>query len=392
MDIKISQTALLAAVAVVEKIPPSNSTLPVLGSIVIAAAPGKVEFKASRLDISAVHVVSTDDDGDLWIGKSGSIALPARAFGEIIRLMRGNIRMRLDSMTMTLEMVSGTQTMRVKGIHTDEFPLIPPCGGLTGYLVDADTFIAAIKGSVYAAGVDENRPALNSVNMIIKRDGITLAATDGFRLGVQEITTAQNHDGSDGSDYSVLVPRSAALEVARVISLVRAEQVGITLRTRGGSEWSAADFAIGENTVISCSLIDANAPNWRNIIPTSETTRIEIKSDDVVRHLRGADPFARDSSFIVRMEISRRPSERIVFTASSPETGDYTGLQEIGVKGADLNIAFNGRYLREAAEAVGGTISMSFSKPTAPTLIKSASDETDGRGQLHVIMPMHINK
>ena len=74
--------------------------------------------------------------------------------------------------------------------------------------------------------------------------------------------------------------------------------------------------------------------------------------------------------------------------STSAEMGDNEGTLDASVDGDDTQIAFNGRYLRDALEAIDTPeVVLRSPAPVSPGIIKPASEHN---GYIHVIMPMHV--
>ncbi len=120
-----------------------------------------------------------------------------------------------------------------------------------------------------------------------------------------------------------------------------------------------------------------------------------LQTADFLRNTKAAQVFARDNSMIVRLQMS--PAEgadaslgRVTVAATSSEIGDYTGEVDAAVEGEALQVAFNGRYLRDALEALEAQQAyLEVTGPASPGVIRPASGPN---GYLHVIMPMHVSK
>jgi len=70
-----------------------------------------------------------------------------------------------------------------------------------------------------------------------------------------------------------------------------------------------------------------------------------------------------------------------VGTEISAGDGEY-------VRGDETQIAFNGRYLRDALEAIDTPeVLLQITGPSSPGIIRPAGEPN---GYLHVIMPMHV--
>ena len=71
-----------------------------------------------------------------------------------------------------------------------------------------------------------------------------------------------------------------------------------------------------------------------------------------------------------------------------PKLGDTSGTLEASVQGDAGQIAFNGRYLRDALEAIDTPeVLLQITGPSNPGIIRPSGEPN---GYLHVIMPMHV--
>ena len=78
----------------------------------------------------------------------------------------------------------------------------------------------------------------------------------------------------------------------------------------------------------------------------------------------------------------------VLVKSTSAEMGDNEGTLDASVDGDDTQIAFNGRYLRDALEAIDTPeVLLQITGPSSPGIIEPAGEPN---GYLHVIMPMHV--
>jgi DNA polymerase III subunit beta len=104
--------------------------------------------------------------------------------------------------------------------------------------------------------------------------------------------------------------------------------------------------------------------------------------------------FARDNSNIVRLECTPPKEDaelalgRVLVKSTSAEMGDNEGHLDASIQGEEMQIAFNGRYLRDALEAIESQqVLLQITGPSSPGIIKPVGEPN---GYLHVIMPMHV--
>ena len=146
---------------------------------------------------------------------------------------------------------------------------------------------------------------------------------------------------------------------------------------------------------ISSRLIDGQFPDYERIIPRDSTTTIILGTVDLLRATRVAAVFARDNAHVVRLECTPPPEDgtpalgQVLVKATSAEMGDNVGQLDASVRGDAGQIAFNGRYLREALEVLGSPqVGLQLSGSQRPGVLRPVGDlESD---HLHVIMPLAL--
>jgi DNA polymerase-3 subunit beta len=80
---------------------------------------------------------------------------------------------------------------------------------------------------------------------------------------------------------------------------------------------------------------------------------------------------------------------KVVVSSTSAEMGDNTGDLDASISGEEQQVAFNGKYLREALEALdAGQVRLEITGPASPGVFRPGG--TEAADYLHVIMPMHV--
>ena len=136
----------------------------------------------------------------------------------------------------------------------------------------------------------------------------------------------------------------------------------------------------------------------RRIGHSDAKTRGVLPTHELLQATKAASVFARDNSMIVRIQLTPPEEDqelalgKVVVSANSAEMGDNTGELDATVTGEEQQVAFNGKYLREALEALHAPqVRLDVNGPASPGVFRpSGPDVADG--YLHVIMPMHVAK
>jgi DNA polymerase-3 subunit beta len=186
----------------------------------------------------------------------------------------------------------------------------------------------------------------------------------------------------------MIVPAKALTEVARGLPSDDEVEVEIAVTADG----SQVLFKHKQAEIVS-RLIEGQFPDFNRIIPQNSKTRVTLQTADFLRATKAAQVFARDNSMIVRLNLV--PAEggdealgRVTVAATSAEIGDNTGDVDASVEGEAMQVAFNGRYLRDALEALDAQQAfLEVTGPASPGLIRPASGPN---GYIQVIMPMHV--
>jgi DNA polymerase-3 subunit beta len=367
-----------AGLATAGRVVAPRSTLPVLGNVLLATEGGQLKLAATNLELTVV----------CWVGakveEEGAITLPARLLQDYVGLLSAGEPLELDLKAKKAHLSCGRFEANISGIDAEEFPAIPSVSGGISMKIPAPRLKEAINQVVFAAAPDDSRPVLAGVLMTVAGGKLTLAAADGFRLAVRKVDLGE----VDAPDLSMIVPAKALTEVAR--GLPSDDEVEVEIAVT--ADQSQVLFRHQQAEVIS-RLIEGQFPDFQRIIPRDAKTRVTLQTADFLRATKAAQVFARDNSMIVRLNLV--PAEggdeavgRVTVAATSAEIGDNSGDVDASVEGEAMQVAFNGRYLRDALEALDAQQAfLEVTGPASPGLIRPASGPN---GYIQVIMPMHV--
>lgn len=378
MKVSCLQENLARGLSIVGRAVATRSTLPMASNILLASDGGRLKLAATNLEIG----ITT------WAGakveEEGAVAVPARLLTEFVAsLPPERIELSVNQRNRTLNLRCARYEANIRGADPEEFPPLPTVTEAPTTTVDPKALHDAIRQVVFAAATDDTRPSLAGVLCSFEGEVLTLAAADGYRLAVRQLNLSTPVE----ERLDVIVPARALQEVGRLAS-DEEEAVEISIApNRGQVLFHAASVDLVSR------LIDANFPNYKQIIPPRHTTRILINTAEFEKATKIAFLFARDAANIVRLQFV--PGEealqpgRVIASAATTDLGDNASELDAIVEGNATQIAFNAKYLLDVLAVVGtGQVALEVTSPSSPGVVKPVGES----GYLHVIMPMHVAK
>ena len=380
MKFLCAQEALAEALATVGHAVPAKSTLPILSNVLLEAdATGWLRLTATNLELAIARQLAAT------VSSAGRVTVPARLLSDYVALLdRGKqVSLSLGPSGGKLHLACDRFEAHIATLPADDFPPLAQATGGTCLEVDGAALKTAINQVVFAAAPDESRPVLAGVLVRLEAGMLTLAAADGYRLAVRSLELPQTT-----ATARWVVPARTLVEVARC--LPSAPGLPVTVSSTASDQ--QLHIGLGA-TEITTRLVEGQFPDYERIIPGAGATTVIVGTADLLQATRAATVFARDDAHIVRLACTPPPDDgtpalgRLAVTGTSAERGDHAGQLEASVGGAAVQIAFNGRYLRDALEADGTTqVGLQFSGARQPGVLRSVGElET---AHLHVIMPM----
>ncbi len=364
MELSVTQENLARALSAVSRVASSKAGLPILSNILFRTEGNRLLVAATNLEIAATYYIGAK------VAKQGSVTLPARLVSEFVSsLPRGTVDISVKAAHMTL--TSGNYTSVVNGIDADEFPELPTIDetkAVTYTVVTAD-LKQALGQTIITASSDSTRPVLTGVYWHTVDGGLYLAATDGYRLSERKLLDSN-------SEIAAIVPTSSLQEVLRTINET-IDEVEVLF------DDTQVRFRVGEAEITS-RLIDGKYPDYRQLIPASSETTVNIKAEEFTRTVKIASLFARESGGSVTLNASNEKQELSIHSIAS-ELGENTSVAPATVS-ADGQITLNSRYVTDALSVLDSPeVTFRFSGKLSPCVLTATQkDQT----YTHIIMPL----
>ena len=350
----------------------TRGSLPILGNVLLRTDSGRLRLTATNLEVGINCWVPAKVEDE------GAITVPAKLFIDFVNsLPPGNVELSLNVRTKTVHLKSGPYEANIKGMDAEEFPIIPQIPEKPTTRMSQGTLRRMIGEVAFVAATDDSRPVLTGVLTTFAGDLVTMAAADPYRLSVRHAPLVDRVD----PQIEVIIPAKSLFEVARIL-----EDSDATVDILVTPNKSQVIFHTEEADLVS-RIIEGQFPNYRQVIPTSHSTRVLAQREELLKATRLASYFARDAANMLRFQVDPSNDPPIVITANAAEVGDNTGRIDATVEGQATTIAFNSRFVADALSSlVAPEISLELGGPLAPGVVKIVGDES----YLHVVMPLRI--
>lgn len=368
MNIQVLQVNLLRALVRAGRIVPSKPQLPIIQNVLLTTEGGRLKITATNLETTETLLVGAK------VIEEGGICVPSRLISEYISSLPQDT-VELSVLEGSLQIQCSGYTATIPGVPASEYPLIPQSAVKQPIEMDKAQVIKNLNRVVFSAATDEGRPVLTGVRIVENGTEMVFAATDGYRLSVKK----QAIESTQGLD--LLVPSRAIAEVLK-IAVEEKETETILLSRQKDNQLL---FGIGD-IEIRTRLIDGEYPNYNRIIPQKHNTRVLFDRENLLRAVKSASIFARDSANIIRLHIH---DQHVVVSANTPQIGEDQIVVEAKVDGEGGEMAFNSRFLLDFLSTIQEEeILFEMTGSLNPGVFKLTNDET----YLHIIMPVRITE
>lgn len=374
MKFKISQEEFSKLLVSVNKSLQTKANLPILSNILISASGGKLEILSTDLEtatkVSVACVVEVD----------GKTTVPGRVVTEFVaQIPPGEVM--VEKLGEEVKVSSKRYSARFSTMPIEDFPAIPKIDHGKTISLEANEFLKAIQRVAFSAAQDEGRPALSGILSEAGKKKFSMVATDGYRLSFAQI--AAEGDFSE----KVIIPAKTLLEVLKIITEGGEELSGKTIKMFVADSLNQVNFEIG-GVEFTSRLIEGEFPSWQKIIPASFTSRAKISREELMKLVRVASIFARDSGNIIKLKLESGGKGGILtISANNNQVGSNEASCEIELTGGGGEIAFNFRYL---LEVLGSLESDDIFFEMIESLNPGRITISDSEDYFHIVMPVRL--
>lgn len=318
--------------SIVAHLTSKNINLPILNNILIRAKKEGIELIATNLEVSVNHFLRGK------IEKEGEVTVDSKIINEYVSLLpEDKIKVELEKDE--LKISCQNYKTKIKTQSANDFPALPSLVEDNCYKLNLSNFRESLSEISFAVSFNENRPELSGILFSFQNNLLTLVGTDSYRLSEKSIAFKSDNIIDE---KRVIVPLKTIQELSRILGNFKSEdQINDSQDIKICLTENQIFFSFGSTNLIS-RIIIGNYPDYKQIIPKNEKTRIEINRQTLIKAIKSAGLFSKTGINDISIAFIKN---KITVSSSSSQTGENRVSLEAKTSGDDGEIFINFKYL-----------------------------------------------
>ena len=367
MQFICSTSKLIEALQIVTKALAGRTTNPILEDVLIETESDQLILTCTDERITIVTRIPAE------ILDPGRGAIPGKLFNDTVRNLPGDsLEIKMDGRgVFTLH--SGPYQGDITGHDPDMFPMLPQIEEEQEISLPQNMLRDMIQKTEFAIAQDDVREVLTGCLLEIGGGDVTMVALDGFRLALRRAKCSDVL-----GNVSAIIPGRAVGDIGKLLSN---DEEAFAHLSFGGNKLHIRL----EDTEIFVILLQGEYVQYRQIMPKTFATRVEVELEPLRRCIERAALNARGgNNNLITLRIE---DGKMVIAARSQISGGSEPLDVIQ-KGADLNIAFNVKYLTDMTRFMNSErIEICMTNSVSPCIVTPVDDSD----YVHLILPVRTS-
>lgn len=374
MKFVISSSALSAHMQTIGRVIVQKNNLPILDCFLFSLEGKTLTLTASDNDttlITKIELVENECDF--------RFAVNAKTLQDAIKEIPDQpleFYVNQETYEITVEYQNGQY--RFMGQCADEYPTaIHENEEGTSLVLESPKLLSALTRALISAGMDQLRPVMNSVYFDIRDGSLSVVASDGCKLSLTNIKSAQS-----SRDGGFIFPQKPATLLRTILAKENEEMATINFNKL------SCDVHVGHYTLL-CRLVEGNYPPYRSVIPQDNPHHITVNRAALISATRRVKVFAT-SNYLLRLHI-----EDNHLTISTQDVDFSMSAQEnllCEYYGNPMTIGFKGDFFLDLLNNIEGEeIIIKLADPSRAGILVPAMQK-EGEEMLMLLMPLMVNE
>ena len=344
----------------------------------LAVRSAKPIFEGVLMEAGEEGLILTCSDGNMtiqtalpaMIEEEGRTVLPGRLFNDLARKLPGSAVTLKSEDGSRMSIRSERFRSTLSGMNPMEYPEMPEVEPVVRIEMKAQELRDMISRTAFCVATDESRQTLNGVLLEVTANEMRMVALDGFRLALRRAKISDVLE-----NFSAIIPGRAVGDIGKLLS---DDPEAFASLSFGGNKLHIRL----EKTEIFVILVEGEYVQYRQILPPRFATRVVVDLEPFRKGIDRAALIAREGNnnlLILKIAGGEMAIE------SHSQIGDVFEKLEIQQEGADLNIAFNVKYLTDVVRYIDAEqIEINLNNAISPCIITPVGDSD----YVHLVLPV----
>lgn len=349
MKFQVNRDVFSEAVSFAVKLLPQRTTLPILSGVLIETTETGLTLSSFDYEVSAQAQIPAE------VQVPGRILVSGRLLADIASRLP-NAPVVLTTEDGRILVTCGSAKFTLLSMPVEEYPTLPQISAQSG-VVAADVFAAAVAQVAVAASRDDVTPVITGVQLEISGNGLSLVATDRYRVAVRGI----DWDGGEVAStetLTALVPARTLQEIGKTFGHSGTIAVAIT----NSEDRELIAFSADRKTVTSL-LIKGNFPPVKRLFPEKVDNYAVINTAELIEAVRRV-------SLVLEREAALRFTfnvDGLILEAIGSEQAEASEAIDAHLNGSDTVVSLKPAFLLDGLGAVHSEfVRISFTKTENP--------------------------
>jgi DNA polymerase III subunit beta len=372
MKVTLERNHLLKSLSHVHRVVERRNTYPILANVLLKAVDGRVDLRATDLDIEVTESVPA------MVGTAGTTTVPAHTLYEIVRKLSDGAEVRLETDgAEQMLLTSGRSRFHLACISPDSFPDLKSGTFTHEFSLPAAALRELIERTQFAISNEETRYYLNGIYIhTLEINGAPIlraVATDGHRMARAETDAPAGAKGMPG----IIVPKKTVSEIQKLLD-----------GAEGDVQVEVSDtkirFALG-GVVLLSKLIEGTFPDYDRVTPKNNDKEMSVDRSSFATAVDRVSTIASERGGKA-VKLSMREGQ-LELSVTNPDHGTASEELAVSFEPESFEIGFNARYLLDIVGQIRSeNVIFLFNDAGSPTLVREEGDSS----ALYVLMPMRV--
>lgn len=326
MKISAETSELFTALEIAEKALPLRATVPIISNIFLEIRPGELIFTATDHEIFIKTGFKHETE------QTVKVLLPPKIIDIIRHLPEERTEIEINTDNYRLDLRSGPAHFNLYGSAGDDFPASVFLEGeedLKTASIELQKLKKILREVIFAASVEETRPAFNGVLFAFSKNELALTASDTYRLVVNTV----KDETWSFADRKCLVPAKALRELLKIMGDGQTEaEIG----------FKDTYFSISyDNVFFASRLLGEKYPDVSGVIPENYLTNVSVDRKSLESAVSRASLLAEGKNQAVNIAFK----EDMFKVKVSGQEGSMEEVVEAECKGEEVDLFVNSRFV-----------------------------------------------